>query len=106
MSKLLAQGGFGCIFHPGIKTDGKSMTSRYATKLQKKNYTSDNEIEIGNKIKSIKDYKKFFRIHEEYSSIHLSSIDDKLLKNCKPLRLKEDVPYIALKLEYLNKPDF
>jgi serine/threonine protein kinase len=106
MSKLLAQGGFGCIFHPGLKLDGSATTVRFATKLQKKTYTAENEIVIGEKLKTIKGYKNFFRIHRDYSSIHLSSIDDKLLKDCKPLNTKENIPYIALKLEYLEKPDF
>ena len=49
MSKLLAQGGFGCIYYPGINCDGKSIKEEYkiVSKLQKKNYTSDNEIKIG-----------------------------------------------------------
>ena len=34
-SKLLGQGGFGCIFYPGINTDGSSTSDKYASKLQK-----------------------------------------------------------------------
>lgn len=105
-SKLLGQGGFGCIFYPGINTDGSTTSDKYATKLQKKTYTSDNELEIGEKIKSIKGYKNFFRVHVSYSELHLSSIDDTLLRNCKPLKMKENISYIALKLEYIENPDF
>lgn len=105
-SKLLGQGGFGCIFYPGINTDGSSTSDKYATKLQKKTYTSHNELEIGEKIKSIKGYKNFFRVHISHSELHLSSIDDTLLKNCKPLKMKENISYIALKLEYIENPDF
>ena len=90
MSKLLAQGGFGCIYHPGFKLDGTPTTIKYATKLQKKTYTSDNEIAIGDEIKKIKQYQKFFRVHVSHSAIHLSSIDDTLLKNCKPIKKKTE----------------
>lgn len=106
MSKLLAQGGFGCIYHPGFKPDGTPTTIKYATKLQKKTYTSDNEITIGDEIKKIKQYQKFFRVHVNHSAIHLSSIDNTLLKNCKPIKVKDDIPYIAMKLEFLENPDF
>ena len=105
-TKLLGQGGFGCVFHPGINTNGSNTSDKYATKLQKKTYTSENELEIGEKIKSIEGYKNFFRVHLSYSELHISSIDNKLLKDCKPLKAREDVPYMALKLEYLEKPDF
>ena len=57
MSKLLSQGGFGCVFFPGISCDGKSQTNKsIVTTLQKKDLTADNEINIGKLIKTIKNY--------------------------------------------------
>ncbi|MAP67493.1 MAG: hypothetical protein CMF80_07335 [Candidatus Marinimicrobia bacterium] len=107
MSKLLAQGGFGCIYYPGIDCDGKVIKSKnYVSKLQKKNSTSNNEVEIGDRIKKIPNNFKYFRTHEDECDINLSSVDKKLLKNCHPIKLDEDIPYMVLKFRYLDNPDF
>ena len=47
-SKLLSQGGFGCIYYPGLKCNGKPQNNKnVVSKLQKKDDSSDNEIKIG-----------------------------------------------------------
>ena len=44
MSKLLSQGGFGCVFYPGITCEGKTDKSKsYVSKLQIKDETTVNE---------------------------------------------------------------
>ena len=54
-SNLLSQGGFGCVYYPGIDCKGSVLTNKkFASKLQVKNSSSDNEIAIGNEIKKIK----------------------------------------------------
>lgn len=107
MSKLLAQGGFGCVYYPGISCDNTFKNNKsFVSKLQKKNYASNNEIDIGNKIKKIKNYKKYFRVHQTSCDIELSSIDKKLLENCRPIKMDTEIPYMVLNLEYLKNPDF
>jgi len=107
MSKLLAQGGFGCVYHPGIPCDNTfKNTKDFVSKLQKKNYASNNETVIGNKIKKITNYKKYFRVHQTSCNVELSSIDKKLLENCRPIKMDSKIPYMILNLEYLTNPDF
>jgi serine/threonine protein kinase len=107
MSKLLAQGGFGCVYYPGIPCDSTFKNNKeFVSKLQKKNYASNNETIIGNKIKIIKNYKKHFRVHQTSCDIELSSIDKKLLENCRPIKMDTNIPYMMLNLEYLPNPDF
>ena len=60
MSKLLSQGGFGCVYHPGIKCDGSKDKKKYVSKLQINDYTAVNEVQIGKLIKSIPNYNLFF----------------------------------------------
>lgn len=46
--KKLAEGGYGCVFHPEISCKGKQTTNtKYVSKIQKKDFSSDNEINIG-----------------------------------------------------------
>ena len=48
MSKLLSQGGFGCVYHPGINCDGGTEKDQnIVTKLQQMDFNAQNEIDIG-----------------------------------------------------------
>ena len=49
MTHLLEQGGFGCVYYPGINcTQGKILNnSKVVTKLVVNDFTADNEIYIG-----------------------------------------------------------
>ena len=57
MSKLLSQGAYGCVYYPGIDCNGNEDKKRkYVTKLQKKGYNSDNEINIGLIVRQLKNF--------------------------------------------------
>ena len=62
MSKLLSQGGFGCVYYPGIRCknskDDDDMIE-YVTKLQRDNFNSQNEAAIGLRIQKDVIYKYF-----------------------------------------------
>ena len=90
MSKLLSQGSFGCVYYPSLNCQGKSEVSKeYLSKLQKKDFNSENEKNIGKKIiANIPNYKKHFVpilschskwIHNRYTI----NTDDKSITNCK-----------------------
>ena len=61
MSKLLSQGSFGCVYYPSLNCQGKpEITKDYLSKLQKKDFNSENEKNIGKKIiANVPNYKKF-----------------------------------------------
>ena len=43
MSKLLSQGGFGCVYYPGITCNGETdKDKKYVTKLQRRDFNADN----------------------------------------------------------------
>ena len=61
MSELLSQGGYGCVYYPALTCSGKSESSKkHVSKLQRKDWAAQNEIEIGNKIITIPNYKLYF----------------------------------------------
>ena len=54
-------GTYGCIFRPGLTCEGMVDDSpKEVTKVQRKEETSDNEIEIGKKLMNIKSYASYF----------------------------------------------
>ena len=59
-STLLSEGAYGCIFKPGYTCQGKIEKKNYITKIQKKGPNSENELEIGKKIRKIKNFELYF----------------------------------------------
>ena len=56
-TKLVNQGAFGCLYHPGMECSGKTMDDRrYATKLVVQDDVADNEVAVGNIVKGIVNY--------------------------------------------------
>ena len=108
MSKLLDQGGFGCVFYPRISCTGKSTTSKeFVSKLQKKNYNSDNEIKIGLfLVKKIKNYELFFLPVIEGCDISISSIDKKLLNKCEIIKTTSSDNFVLMKIKYIKNINF
>ena len=61
MAEMIDQGGFGCIFYPGLncKSDFTKKSKKIVSKLQHNTFNARNEILIGSKIKEIKEYTAY-----------------------------------------------
>ena len=45
---IIAEGGYGCVFHPELNCKGKETKNEaYVTKLQRNDFSAENEINIG-----------------------------------------------------------
>lgn len=104
MSKLLSQGSFGCVYYPSLSCKGKpEQTKDYLSKLQKKDFNSENEKLIGKKIiKNIPDYKKHFVPILSYCDINLSEIDSKELSKCNVVSKNETMRFELQKMKYVQ----
>jgi serine/threonine protein kinase len=58
--KLINQGTYGCVYHPGIKCNGKVQSEKFVTKIQKNDNTVQNEIRIGKIVKTIPQFSRYF----------------------------------------------
>ena len=106
MTSLLSQGSYGCVFYPGINCEGKKYSSKnYVTKLQRKGYSSQNEANIGKKIRQLGDYQLFFVPVLTTCPIKLSAIKNKELKHCEIAYDKES-DYVLMRLGYIGKCSF
>jgi len=117
MSKLLSQGGFGCIYYPGLKCNGKSEYNKnVVSKLQKNDETSANEINIGKIIMKIRNYELFFLPVVSSCPVNIKSIDSKLLADCeivkdkdkkdKDKKDKDKKGYVLMEINYVNNKSF
>tara|TARA_X000000368_G_scaffold419090_2_gene422345 strand:- start:5555 stop:6658 length:1104 start_codon:yes stop_codon:yes gene_type:complete len=107
MSKLLSQGGYGCVYYPGISCDGYPMTNekKVVTKIQSDQEWTRREIAVGNKIVNIENFLWYFSPVIESCPIQLTKIDSNLLKNCEVIK-KGDINYIVMMVPYINSSSF
>tara|TARA_B100001093_G_scaffold384215_1_gene369926 strand:- start:2531 stop:3655 length:1125 start_codon:yes stop_codon:yes gene_type:complete len=107
MSKLIDQGGFGCIFYPGFNCKGDVTTEskNLVTKLQRNSFNAKNEIYIGKFIKNILNHNLFFLPVIKSCSISLASLDKEKISECNILSNK-DLSYMLLELNYIKNISF
>lgn len=80
---LLSEGAYGCIFKPGYTCQGKTEKKKYITKIQKKGPNSENELEIGKKIKKIKNYDLYFSPILKNCNLSMTNLlNQKEIKQC------------------------
>lgn len=107
MSKLLSQGGFGCVYHPGINCDGGTEKDQnIVTKLQRMDFNAQNEIDIGERIKKIPNYQLFYIPVISHCPIKLSLIDEVTLKQCEVVSSNKNVEYILMGMNFIENYPF
>ena len=105
MSKLLSQGGFGCVFYPGINCDGSSNNDpAIATKVQKRDFNSENEADIGEIVSKISGYEMFFLPVIDECSVNIRKANNNSLQKCEVIQdLEED--YVAMDIPYMKQTE-
>lgn len=85
--KLLAAGGFGCVFQPGIECDGKtSNVYDTVTKVQAADRAALNEIRLGKIIKTLPGYERFFGVALKSCPVLTSQISSEVIKQCDVIK--------------------
>jgi serine/threonine protein kinase len=110
-SKVINQGGFGCIFYPSLPCKKERLvlkkSKEYVSKLVEKNFSSKNEIDIGEIIKKIPFYSLYYVPILEHCSASLSKVGTKEIKKCNIVDAEEErVKYILLKMKYVKNVKF
>jgi len=107
MSQLLSQGGFGCVYYPGIKCDGKmDPRTNVVTKLQKRDFNAYNEIKIGEMIKKIQHYKLFFLPVIKSCPVNLRSLDKSIISKCDVIADSDELKYTIMTIPYVSNSSF
>lgn len=102
---LLSEGAYGCIFKPGYTCQGKTEKKKYITKIQKKSPNSENELEIGKKIKKIKNYDLYFSPILKNCNLSMSNIlNQKEIKQCD--LIKQEIKQQNQQNQQSETPEF
>ena len=104
MSKLIDQGGFGCVFYPGIECDGSiSKNPKYISKLHKKEYQVANEYNVGKMVSQIPLYEYYFAPIVSMCNIDIAKIDKRERDMCRVVsREKSNSKFVIMKMPYVK----
>jgi serine/threonine protein kinase len=105
--KLINQGTYGCVFHPGVACDGKVESVNYVTKIQRNERTIKNELEISEKILKIKGYTKYFVPILKKCNVKIRKDDAENLRKCRVFKhhtdeVVERSSYVSMKIRYVG----
>ena len=113
MLKLISQGAFGCVFHPGLDcNDSIENKEKKLTKIQVSNIYSKNEIDIGLQLSQFdKNYLYFLPVVSK-CNINLNKLNANTelnfkeeFKKCKIIR-EEDSKLVGMTIPYLKSITF
>lgn len=103
---LINEGAYGCIYHPGIKCNGKLENKQYITKIQKQNQTTENEWLISRRIrKKISTFRNYFAPISKQCPVKIAQKYINDVKKCQVFR-NETADTIASKAYVSNKIRF
>jgi len=125
ISKVINQGGFGCIFYPSLpckketKRNSNTNSSEYVSKLVKNNFSSENEIRIGKIIQGIPFYSLYYVPVIQSCAASLAKVNEREIKNCSIISGKSSSTstattatnagskkFILLKMKYVENIKF
>jgi serine/threonine protein kinase len=99
-SKLISEGAYGCVYYPSVNCKGKlNVKDNNISKLQIKNFYSDNEIKVSNIIKTINNYSLYFIPIIKHCPVNLKTLKNSVsLSECSII---EDVDMDKSKNKYV-----
>ena len=100
---MISEGGFGCIFSPYVTCKGKATKDyEYISKIQIKNFSAENEIEIGKKIRSIHHYYYYFVPALYHCDINVSEFKNTDIDKCRFIKRNKKAPFVLLKMIFIG----
>jgi len=102
---LISEGGYGCVFLPYVTCKGKTTKNfDYISKIEVKNFSSDNEIKIGKIIKQIPRFYYYFVPAIYHCDINISEFKNTDIDKCRLFKRSSanSTPFILLKMPFIG----
>jgi serine/threonine protein kinase len=106
--KLIGEGTYGCVYHPGVNCLGTKENPNFLTKIQKNQRSIKNEIDVAERIRKIKGYTRFFAPILKHCPVKLTKDTAEGLKQCEVFAndsLSDTSSYVSTKIRYVGKRD-
>lgn len=107
-AELINQGAYGCLYHPGLECNGKTLKNvQYATKLVLHDKVAENEVEVGNIVKKILNYAVNFVPVVETCPVQLGKVrrnNPLALRGCDVVAGNDDKKkkFMIMKMPYID----
>jgi serine/threonine protein kinase len=104
---LLAQGSFGCIYHPGLTCDHEPLDAKYVTKIHSSEEKSaENEIAVSKKVQTIPNYELYFSPVLQSCEVNLAKVDREEVEKCSfvkdDIHKKKPITYTSTKIRFID----
>lgn len=107
--KLMNQGGFGCVFYPAIECNGTiNKSTKYVSKLLKKDSRIEHEYNIGKMVKKIDLYEYYYAPVISMCDVDLAKIDKREKDMCRIIkknRYGENADFAIMKIPFIKHID-
>jgi len=108
--KLINDGTYGCVFHPGLTCKGKTENLKYITKIQMNKRSIKNELRVSQKIKRIEGYARFFAPVLKHCSVKISKEHSDEMLKCGIFKTKDknevlSKSFISTKSRFIGDSD-
>ena len=108
--KLINQGAYGCIFHPGINCRGKKENVRYITKIQKNTENMKREVDMAKWITRLPRYTRFFSPIIKQCPVKITKKMQPSIQQCNVFANMSSseinqFQYVSNKVRYVGKSD-
>ena len=108
-TKLMNQGGFGCVFYPAIECNGTiNKSTKYASKLLKKDSRTEHEYNIGKMVKKIDLYEYYYAPVISMCDVDLAKIDKREKDMCRIIKKNkygENGDFAIMKIPFIKNID-
>lgn len=104
-NNFLAEGAYGCLFLPYVTCKGKPTNDyKFISKIQIRNFYSENEIEIGKQIRKKLSmiYHRFFVPAIYHCNINIKEFVNIGIDKCRLIREQKKSPFVLLKIPYVG----
>ena len=102
---LLAEGGYGCVFHPEITCAGReTKNKKYISKIQRNDFSARNEIFIGNILtkSTKKNINKFFAPVISQCPINVSKLKAEGVNDCNIIKKYKHDLFVKMKIKNIE----
>ena len=99
---LLSKGAYGCVFSPSLDCNGKEGVKSLISKIQVNDLTARNEILIGQKLKRIPNFKKYFSPVIESCPINVGQIKTEGVDDCTIITKNEAAKFVNMKIPFVK----
>ena len=101
---MIAEGGYGCVFHPSIPCKPtEKPNEEFVSKIVKYDFNAENEIFIGKQIEKIKSWSSYFNIiTHDCAPVHISQIKTEEKDKCESFSRSPNSMFVILNMRYIE----